>query len=142
MDKLVERLEKAVGPDRELEVEIWLTVTDGSYRKKWSYTHIATGRVCEMDETRDKFGHLILVPAYTDSIDAAMTLVPKGRAIRREYCPAGSWPHRVWIYRDDIMPIDDGSRRPVLGKTEALALCIAALRAREIKSDSDKGAVT
>lgn len=127
---LLDRLTNATGADRELDVEIWLTVTDGSYRKKWNYTHSATGRVCEMDETRDKFGHLVLVPAYSESIDAAMSLVPEGRAIRREYLPSASWPHRVWIYRDAFMPLDDGSRRPMLGKTEALALCIAALKAR------------
>lgn len=78
LSSLVERLEKATGADRELDVEIWLAVTDGSYRKKWNYTHSATGRVCEMDETRDKFGHLVLVPAYSESTDAAMSLVPEG----------------------------------------------------------------
>lgn len=78
---LLDRLTNATGADRELDVEIWLTVTDGSYRKKWNYTHSATGRVCEMDETRDKFGHLVLVPAYSESIDAAMSLVPEGYVI-------------------------------------------------------------
>jgi hypothetical protein len=75
---LLDRLTNATGADRELDTLIWLTVTDGSYRKKWNYTHSATGRVCEMDETRDKFGHLVLVPAYSESIDAAMSLVPEG----------------------------------------------------------------
>ena len=127
---LADRVEKLTGPDRDLEAEIWLACTPGATRNKWSYVHKATGRECTVDETRDATGRFITVPSFTASIEAALTLVPEGRAIRREYLPAATWPHRVWIYKDSFMPLDDGSRRPVLGKTEALALCAAALKAR------------
>jgi hypothetical protein len=130
LTSLIERIEAATGGDRELDAEIWLACTPGATRDKWSYIHKATGRECTVDETRNATGRLIIVPEYTTSIDAALTLVPEGRAIRREYLPAATWPHRVWIYKDSFMPLDDGSRRPVLGKTEALALCAAALKAR------------
>ena len=73
---LIARLQAADGPSRELDAEIWLATTPGATRKKWGYTHLASGRWCEIDETRDATHRLILVPTYTDSLDAAVSLVP------------------------------------------------------------------
>lgn len=68
MNDLIERLEKATGPDRELDAEIWMTLNP-SWR----------------DYPRTEAGGWITplamsAPAspYTDSIDAALTLMPKG----------------------------------------------------------------
>lgn len=74
MSEIIERLEKASGPDRELDAEIWLATTPGATRRKRTYTHQATGTPCEIDETRDASHRLIIVPPYTSSIDAALTL--------------------------------------------------------------------
>lgn len=130
---LIERLEKATGPDRELEVEIWLAITDGSYRKKWSYTHSATGRLCEIDETRDKFGHLVLVPDYTSSIDAAMTLVPPNHL---HMVGNAGLSDGAKEYRADVWGLEPRSSHIGLHDCEAIALCIAALRALEAKQGS------
>lgn len=115
MKDLIERLEKATGPDRGLDAEIHWLVTGG----------IGVG----MTGT---------APAYTGSLDVAMTLVPERRARRVEYCPAGSWPYRVWIFRDQVMPLDENSGPPVLGKTEPLATCLAALKSRSLPDTEGK----
>ena len=78
LSDLISRVEKASGPDRDLEAEIWLACTPGATRNKWSYVHKATGRECTVDETRDATDRLIIVPSFTTSIDAALTLLPKG----------------------------------------------------------------
>ena len=75
---LADRVEKLTGPDRDLEAEIWLACTPGATRDKWSYIHKATGRECTVDETRDATGRLVIVPSYSTSIDAALTLLPEG----------------------------------------------------------------
>lgn len=78
LTSLIGRIEAATIPDGELEAEIWLACTQGSTRNKWSYTHTTTGRECTVDETRDKFGHLVSVPRFMESIDATLTLIPEG----------------------------------------------------------------
>lgn len=78
LKSLIERVEKANGPCGDLEAEIWFAVTDGATRNKWSYVHKATGQECTVDETRDKFGHLVSVPRYMESLDAVMALMPDG----------------------------------------------------------------
>lgn len=135
--ELAAACEVATGESRELDCSIWFTIHPD---KEVLWGHSGMNAQREQFKERDLFAAFHRDPncygfrdrdhSYTSSIDAALTLVPEGRAIRREYLPSASWPHRVWIYRDSIMPIDDGSRRPVLGRTEALALCAAALKAR------------
>ncbi|MDB5620552.1 hypothetical protein [Tardiphaga sp.] len=62
--------------DRELDADIWLAVTPGATRNKTGYTHAASGKWCDIDETRDATGRLIVVPHYTSSLEAAATLIP------------------------------------------------------------------
>lgn len=76
--ELAGRVEAAVGADRELDALIWLAVVPGATRKESRYIHKASGKECVIDETREN-GRLIIVPAYTGLLDAAMTLVPEGR---------------------------------------------------------------
>lgn len=129
IESLIERLAALSGPNGELEAEIWLAVTDGATRNKWSYVHEATGRECGVDETRDKFGHLVSVPRFTESIDAAMTLVPEG------------W---IWDLASTgaawVMPNGAIDGQIVIGGVErpAIALCIAALRARAQADEAER----
>lgn len=76
LTSLIERIEAATEGSRELDGDIWLASTPGAMRDKWSYIHKATGRECTVDETRDETGRLIIVPEYSTSIDAALTLLP------------------------------------------------------------------
>ena len=123
MKDLIAKLEAAAGPDGELEAVIWLAVTPGATRHKWSYTHTATGRVCEVDETRDKFGHLISVPRYMESLDAARNLIPNDCTFAVGDCgeDGNSW---ACVTRGS-------TDYAASAATPELALCIAALRARD-----------
>jgi hypothetical protein len=100
--ELAERCEKAMGPDRGLDAEIYALCgrIDENHLLEWRHR-------------------------YTSSIDAAMTLVPKGMILRRymatRFVPHGcevgiDYAHGGWVgHSDHSMP---------------LALCAAALRAR------------
>jgi hypothetical protein len=127
---LIERLSAATGPDRELDAEIWLAVTPGATREKWSYVHEATGRTCHIDETRLPSRALITVPAYTASLDAAMALIPTNWT----GCIDGIGSHGV-IARFGP-PTDEATEYSGEHKHPAIALTIAALRARQTTASS------
>lgn len=129
LQELLERVEAATGPDREIDAAIWLQMVPGATRKQWSYVHARTNRVCSVDETRDA-GRLIIVPAYTASIDAAVGLVER-------MLPMGTWS----LYNSDPKCIpkggsayifadsDDEDSFRAAGATPALALIAALLKA-------------
>lgn len=71
---MAERCELSDGPCRELDAAIWLACMPNTTRKELRYTHKPTGKECVIDETREN-GRLIVVPEYTGSLDAALTLV-------------------------------------------------------------------
>lgn len=73
--ELVERVERAAGPDRELDVSIWLAVTPGATRSETIIPANAVRRGWTIDETREH-GRLIVVPNYTSSLDDANSLRP------------------------------------------------------------------
>lgn len=127
---LADRVEKLTGPDRDLEAEIWLACTPGATRNKWSYVHKATGRECTVDETRDATDRLIIVPEYTTSIDASLTLLPEGwwwsaGVCRREnHASVGS----------EIGTVEGELIFETFGATAPLALLAAILRARQTEA--------
>ena len=73
MNNLIDKLEQADGPDRELDAEIargigWgCVMQDPQADHEWICWH-----------ERYRCGSWIVLPNYTASIDAAMTLVPEG----------------------------------------------------------------
>lgn len=133
---LAERCEKATGPCGELEAEIWLSVTPGATHNKWSYVH-RTGRECTVDETRDRFGHLVSVPRYTEYLDAAMTLVPGGlewSVSNRAPAPYGG---RAYLHNRKPHFLGLSAREnpdyrgwESVASDPVLSLCAAALRAQ------------
>lgn len=130
--ELIGRLEKATGPDRELDAQIWLAVTPGATRKTTHVDHHV--RPYDIDETRRADGRLIVVPEYTASIDAALMLVPEGSAWFIQKYDDGSYEAGI---KYDRAEQSAWNRTPgftqqsnAMGMTPALALCIAALRAR------------
>ena len=140
LSSLIERIEAATAGDRELDAEIWLACTPGATRDKWSYIHKATGRECTVDETRDATDRLIIVPSYTTSIDAALTLLPEGWWLTLDrYSISDKNPDpfawRVWLKR--LVGDVDGDGPCGLaqffatGSTAPLALLAAILRARQ-----------
>lgn len=112
-DELIAALAKATGPSQELDAEIALAINPG-------------GRVRPNSralETADGYTHL--VQYYTASIDAALALAPEGYAVQGgRYHDGRGWWH---IYEQP-----EGATRAWAGNgaTPALALCIAALKAR------------
>lgn len=127
LNELIERLEKAAGPDRELDAVIWLAVVPGARRKATTVNHHAGPYV--IDETRDATGRLITVPSYTGSIDAAVSLAPEGwdnLQIHR----SNSQYYAIVARGINTITFPIAARRHAQGATKPLAIVIASLRAR------------
>lgn len=125
LNEIIERLEKARGPDRELDALIVAELHDATMRpyppsddfgwqNKWQFwTH--DGKHFLGSEAK------FPVPAYTSSVDAALTLV---------------LPDADWIIGNVNGHVGGtpyacvGSLKEHFGATPVLALCIAALRDR------------
>lgn len=135
MDDLIKRLEAATGPDRELDADIFCAVNPGYS------VYLAEDGTWECMKSGE-YGPLV-APHYTSSIDAALTLVPDGWAWRIGYCSVSD---DAWVVPDFNSPIHgqrmkeqydeatwhegiDIDQRPS-GRV-AIALCIAALKARQ-----------
>lgn len=138
---LIERLEKAEAGSRELDAEIaatlrmpppdapaWIVDWDGPY-----VAHTRAGRVA-VQHTNGETGVYWSAPAFTTSIDAALTLLPEGWDFSVDSGSDG-YSATVWKrgnyydggtgeWRTDEISMVNRCQGP------ALALCIAALRAR------------
>lgn len=110
VEELIARLEKATGPDRESDLECW-----------WYGKANNDGQPMDADYRK---ANLTMddAPRYTSSIDAALTLLGDD-----------SWEWNLaWNSGFAFAEVGD----PLLylegeAKTPALALCIAALKARQ-----------
>ncbi|NBC37328.1 hypothetical protein GTZ99_12285 [Novosphingobium sp. FSY-8] len=134
----IERIEAATGPDRELDcliaAEIGLHIDGCRHSISEMLTMFGIGSLVETSMSNNSV--LKTIPSYTVSIDAALTLLPEGWAIDRlnmwpgapSCCDVvGTHDHNGGRWHN----FSDGEAR---GKaaTPALALCAAALRAREV----------
>lgn len=76
------------------------------------------------------------VPAYTSSVDAAMSLLPEGwsihRLCHRHDCRGNFTGWFAELYRASDAVIEQPANS--LGATAALALCVAAMRVRHSES--------
>jgi len=123
MKDLIERLEKATGPDRELDADIHAAVYGGVPSQRaphaWmrSYGPAFVFHDKEYGIATDKDSH---ARHYTASLDAALSLVPDGKDWHVEMC-------------DGCALAAVGERIDIAfepHKFPAIALCIAALKAR------------
>ena len=114
-DDLIARLEAAEGPSRELDAEI-------AQIHGWEEGHVANERCWYDPDGRMRAAP----PAYTSSIDAALTLVPEGRL----------WTLGQYVNRSGFMAALD-NQRGTKAATAPLALCIASLKART-QGDGDE----
>lgn len=103
---LIERLEAASGPDRDLDMRI------ADLGREWKLPGSATPGYA---------------PMFTASLDAALTLVPEGHkwVLHSDGC-AG-------VKLCDMGDDDDLPTGEDWAATPALALCIAALKARGVQ---------
>lgn len=128
LKELIERLERAEGPDRELDLEI----------------ANALGFMCDRTQA-------FLAKDYTSSIDAALTLVPEGASLEHlgQFMVLGIDDAPLWqakIRLRTLKNVHDKKRSDVIGtgllKSPVIALCIAALKARSaLRARSSRGGV-
>lgn len=114
--ELIERIEAATGPDRELDQQIWFE--DHSAK---------TGAVA---------GWSADPPHFTASLDAAMTLLDDSYVwgvSKQERNPGHDY-----YYQASAMPFGPIAPGEAKAATPALALCAAALRARATQSPVDE----
>lgn len=111
--ELAERCERAAGPDREIDMEIYRSL-DHAIEQSWPHWN---------KEQQD-----MVTPEYTASLDAALTLVPP-------------WSWRVGNLASGRAFADLGTQKSlqcIEGATPALALCAAALRARATMNTEER----
>ncbi len=142
--ELAERVEKAEGPDRELDLDIAVALEpsgdiarvikdrrgfDGKSGMSWDLWQNA---VCF--EKRDDRGDCFFnggypLPQYSASLDAALTLVPEGFRWKLGYSRYVPCVAELVDYRVQMEP-NLGTFVSECDSSHALALCAAALRAR------------
>lgn len=138
MDKetseLIEKIEGASGPDREMDAEIARAI--GRIPPHAGYA--------AMDDVAWDRGLGYSVPAYTSSIDAAMTLVPEGWWLAglyfchpdfrsqqdKEWCAELAGPVTWAVVDREVGEEPQFDNVCASAATPALAICAAALRSR------------
>jgi hypothetical protein len=129
---LADRCEQAAGPDRELDVAIaralgWKPLYRDDYSKWWPPAAVEDSRARKRSILHHPTQPL---PAFTASLDAAVTLVPEGCDWHCQSNPSvtACWASVSPVKRGiELLEWGSGMRR---ASTPALALCAAALRAR------------
>lgn len=131
--ELISALEKATGPDRRLDFELWCALTKPS----------GFPALSEPKENRERWfetwKHTDAIPLYSVSIDAALTMVRPGHSAEIQTA-AGDQPAiaELHAYESAEAPSMGGGkyfRWRHLGQvthptSAAIALCIAVLKAR------------
>jgi hypothetical protein len=145
MDELIARLEAATVPDPILDWEI-VVACHGSMIIQWGRGDIEEPLFAAIEHAKKHDSPMAWVrkaaayalkcgsgipPAYTASIDAALTLVPEDKYWRVAHVEnmliGGDW---VVTLHNNALPYDAGRHQFGRAATAAIALCIAALRAR------------
>ncbi len=134
---LAEKVEGLSGPDREVDAEIAAALRVGT-EHGWALRYPAWIAAKDGRVHLEKNGPSFAAPAFTASLDAAMSLVPEGwRIWTADFSIEGRFvwmlcgPKLTWITHED------GSReggedwyQSGVAATPALALVSASLRAR------------
>lgn len=135
LSSLIARLEAATGPDRELDAEIavatFVTVStdEDLVYAVLPHKHDACTPGCFWEKSRSGLS-LRKAPAYTASLDSALTLVPEGWFLSYLGDDAAGTPPNMkplgacCELENGITEVREG------GPTRAIAVCIACLRAR------------
>jgi hypothetical protein len=123
--ELAERCESATGPDRNLNCAIFATVHPEKFEGSAElYARVDwTRNIADWGWLRD-----LGMPAYTASIDAAMTLVPEIK--NRIVSTTEGLGHSVAYVRNGSITNPDVVEYSGSAKSTPLAICAAALRSR------------
>ncbi len=140
-ERLAALCEGASGSDRELDCLIGVAI--GQFftepNKGWPDRLDYYRRNVDGSVSMPGHGFDQMVPAYTASLDAAMTLVPWGWLKEREYrfgLEQDDWIEDRWCARFDQM-CGGGGTILAVAATPALALCAASIRARAHTETND-----
>lgn len=129
MDDLIARLEKADGPDRELDCEIWVALHGNDQPMKVVGEPVFKDNryFCNPNPDIDWFGYdlLNIVEPYTASLDAKLPGDDEAHWVIDGPRPEGWYATRSLV-TNDLAIVTEGC-----GKTEAIARRIAALQARQ-----------
>lgn len=120
-EELIAALEKATGPDRELDADIVRVAFNAGVTWRSTQYTMEVFPAVHWEAPHPYAGMSEPVPAYTASIDAALALVPDGHQ------------SVIWTAGGaDVFPATPGLHAydTTYAATPAIALCIAALRAR------------
>ena len=125
MTDLIARLEAATEGSLELDAEIWMTL----YPNWRNFPRTEDGGwITDMGKSARAYG-------YTTSLDAAMTLVPEGAFVELHISPKGTSCDAEVSLNDGKFLIADDTVKTSTAATAPLALCIAALKARETTNE-------
>ncbi len=125
MTDLIARLEGLSAPDRGIDLDLW-----------WECKANRGSSNAPMPEDYRKSNlRMNDAPRYTASLDAAMTLVPEGCDVSVNN--SGGRAKMCWA---DVHPILRSPKIRAIAATPAIALCIAALRARHIEAQGGSDA--
>lgn len=136
IEKLIERLEKATGPDRELDGLI-AAATNKDPKCKIEGHHWYFWVDDEELGENCTAGWMLggEVPEFTKSIDAALTLVPEGQFVN-----ALNQHQNVWRAEVGNAIRSYKGRSAIPANSPAIALCIACLKAiAALRALSHKG---
>lgn len=115
--ELIEKLEKATAPDRELDADIAITLKMIAEREWWSVNYLSGD----------------MIPAYTASIDAAVHLCERVLpGWRNSSIKSGDNEFAAYIWADSNPWPPEASVERVKS-SRAIALCIAIFRALQPK---------
>lgn len=134
---LIERLEKATGPSRELDKAIELSF--GSIPNYAGYCSATDSMIWH--EHHEAGGAPITqqceapLPHFTSSLDAALNLVPEGYfwSCGHNPEPDDDTPSEFGAMLCRYWHVSDKSDTSAVGASPAIALCIAILKARQVQ---------
>jgi len=132
MQDLIERLEKAEKPSRGLDAEIWAIARPGRYQQKYDSVlpFLPKGTPEETRRAECLSAVRTAAPRYTASLDAALTLVPEDEVFEIMWDDDMRGRRRAYVEVGEYDAGDDCRVYRGEGPRPALAVCIAALRAR------------
>lgn len=134
IEALIERLKAATEPDRQLDVDIATLFGEVTWRQK-NYTMEPFPSIAYRTP-HPYAGMKEPVREYTASVDAAMTLVPKEYPYWLVSCrdtPLGKMTGEGVVHNGELFMSGERRAWDVFAHTPAIALCIAALKARADK---------
>lgn len=132
MKSLIAKLEAATGADQELDVRLHMALNPdaailfgaGTANAIWGcYRDV----VIEDWPSFSDLARIVRAPRYTSSIDAALTLVQEGFAWTLSTHGVTDFE----FFASVCFPDEESDGTPTVHPCAAIALCIAALRARD-----------